>query len=1131
MVETHGRKLNGIEYHDYVLMVAALDTEWTRNPATAGEVFDDDFKSFQDTCLKFREGIIQHENKWAEISGRQVNGMPEYLFKLKGWIPCGHPDALCLALVDDLDAVQTVVETYPKTVEELTVAFCPKVSHYAQDLRMEDRACFIEPHDCFTEANNRLFEEVPMLQFARLKLQGVLTLGRALPVLEVAYRVFAERIVEALKLLKAWTSPLYDSEKDLNGLKICFLDLQEEEEIGIVFFTSNLTVSMSVLSYLQATTITDLFQHWQGVATHLDKTDHYQSIRDFAREGLGENAPPKADEKELLEIISGSHVLRWTRSTVAFSHSSDGNPTHLQGWADPSIAINHPPGHQQGLEKLLGDLFQSLYPEDQEERESRQNARPNPESYRLHVAGPIDYFAELATGYHVSEPFTGSTEIILNRGRGLIPIAAMRRLWLEIPGALKRAMEPSPNSSGRDLSGWTTSLAIPVPIIKHGAIDDVFHPAVADGHCALIKQILEQLRSTVFLTKWEGDPKTRTQYGTEPIPNWPICLSELRMKTRISGLPFETRRTLIVLYENFASILASPLSFDIVLDLYDIMATLYLMLVDLPETPTSTVANANSHPKTYTPRMPDHKVDGLHAILDAVDSALDLRQRRLYPETRIRDWALDFRSNILQIILSAEAAMKCAVGIHRKFALDSEEIGANFGVIHQVSFAPSITVPRNAFGDTDSMPENGKPPRRLAQFRSGVSHLTQLNGFTDFFHESFHLVFDELVSFDVDKAIKKQCSDPIIEIQKYEGNHELEHLEAHPESIFERVTELYVHLSMMMFVYDGDWELALKAHAANYSTNLRSATSNVNQEGLIRFSTQFAPVMIAALVVEKARNTKPDLWWNGDIGPKVLPTLSESERFFKKALKVLKPWLADYAWLFEEAGDESLVEREKWVIATFQRAYLGTYDHLNLLWFRAKRVYWAYLYYTVTEFTAEAPKNPKNPPLMVDTATVEEFQTMCEILDTRLTNTLKDGNCYTPLSGAQTGRNIELNPEGKSFDAALVACRSLLFYWRFILDSDGTEKDTEVYRFLNRSGENGNISLDEVDGKIPARRLLDRTSTAYFCCTSEDRSRRSGVRIALFKTFWDISSRNRGRRFRTLLKQASLIRKTEAPNQ
>jgi len=40
MVETHGRKLNGIEYHDYVLMVAALDTEWTRNPATAGEVFE-----------------------------------------------------------------------------------------------------------------------------------------------------------------------------------------------------------------------------------------------------------------------------------------------------------------------------------------------------------------------------------------------------------------------------------------------------------------------------------------------------------------------------------------------------------------------------------------------------------------------------------------------------------------------------------------------------------------------------------------------------------------------------------------------------------------------------------------------------------------------------------------------------------------------------------------------------------------------------------------------------------------------------------------------------------------------------------------------------------------------------------
>lgn len=1115
--------LKGIRYHDYLLMVAALDTEWTRSPQKAKEAGANGFAGFQKTCDDYRDGVIRKQKDWMALT--QPRHEPEiepFLFQSQGWIPCGHPDALCLALVDDLDAVQTVVETYPKTVEELTIAFCPQVSQFTGKLDHKDRELFIEPHEAF-QPNQEFAKSYPLLFFARLKMQGLLTIGRALPILEVAYHEFTGRIVEAVQVLRKvkGTSLLGDPDPR-ESMRICLLDLQEEEEVGVLFFTTNLSLPMAVLSHLQSLTVGQMLkaERWSAVRTHLDHTDHYDQLLKYAK------AIDAAQGDSLLEAVADSHVLRWTRSTAAFSNALTADSPmleHVSGWCETHIAVNHPPGHQHDLECLVHQITSPISPLNADEVKARPTQCPPAETYRLHVAGTTDYFVPLAEAWRKPIAGTGASPYnpIHSSGR-LVPTRDLIRVALHLPEALKPTTKQQ-GFNGRHLSGWSTTVTVPVPIVSTQGTSDFFHPAVRDGHNALIKSILEDLRQHVFQTQWKDDTDDPLKSYPDSVPDWKICLTELRTKTRMAGLPFETRRTLIVLFENFAAILASPLSFDIVLDLYDVMAALYLKLVDLPRGWETEDASHHEHPAGYTRRMEDKYVDGLNSLLESIDAALELRQRRLYPENRIRDWALDYRSNILQIILSAEAALKCAVGIHRKFVLGNEDIQADFGVIHQVTFSSNIIVSRNAYGDGMA----GSERRRLAQFKSGVSHLTHLTGFSDFFHETFHLVFDETLSASIHGSIKKLFSGPIIEHHHLGLPDSRELLPDRIDATYERVTETFVHLCCSLFIYD-DWKLALKSHAASYSTNVRSATSNVDEKGvlnhnaLVRFATHFAPAFIAALVVQKAKASANALWWTAKLGAEDWYTLDEAEVFFEEALEVVRPWLADYDWIFRKNQPEHDACK-KWFISSLQRGYLDTHAHLAELWYGARKTYRAFVHYVANERLGNPVQAPNSPPERLSAECVQEFQLAVNEIDRQLVSGIdREAATYKPVIGAK------IDSQGACHDAALLACRCLRYHWRYLLE----EQEGDGVRFLRRSiAKKGNVAWpapDDIENK-PARMLMDRTSATFFCCSASDRRHRTGIRIVMFKTFWDIASRNRGRRLRTLMKQALAIKDRKNP--
>ncbi len=1096
--------LVGIEYHDYVMMIAALDTEWTRGvpkeqtglyagepQAQCGEYF------FDKSCKDYKASVHRNQQAWAKRVGlADPSPIPSWFFSSQEWVPCGHSDALCLALSDDFDAVQTIIETYPKTVEELSVAFCPRMSSLLGESEVEFRQIFLEPHEWLDEGFIKQRECCPLLHFARLKLQGVVTLGRALPMLGAAYRVFVRRILEGMKILHANASSqdAIVSKADLANLKVCFLDLQEEEEIGILFFTSNLSLPMSLLSHLQSLTYGNLLADYPQLKQHIEKTNHFEQLLAFAKKA--KVLEPQSGDATL-ECLADSHILRWTRSTVAFSsrlRSEGAAWDHVRGFCRPSIAVNHPPGHQNNLESMLHQAIGQVRLEHPD-----RPAAPKIDSYREHVAGTTDYFLPLIDHYlEESRP-------------ALVPTAHVIRGWMSVEKTVSEQFQNNGRSAGRHLSGWTATLAIPVPKVDYGNQCDVFHPLVPESHCALLKLVLEHIKKHVFPVAKNEDPQADHSelYSSTGEPKWSFCLDELRMKTRMVGIPVETRRSLILLYENFASILSNPLLFDIVLDFYDVLATLYVMLVDLGPN-RSTVA----HPEDYTPRMNAAKVDGLNAIIESIDVALELRQRRLYPESRFRDWALDIRSNILQMTLSAEAALKCSVGIVRKFVYKNEDLMANLGVVHQVGFSAGIDVPQNAFGrETNSL-----RLRQVAQFRSGVAHLTSLSGFADFFHESFHLAADRIVKGNLISRLNTQLAKPILSNGLGESGVESS-LEPLKQLVMVRHEELFVQLCMILYVYHGDWELALKCHAMDYSSSVRSAHHSP-EDARDEFALQFSPILLACLVVQTAKtegNIRNRPWQTVDLTPEHWPTLEQMAGFVEQCMNLIRPYLADYAWMM--AADPSMRAMNS-VKRAFQLAYLGVHPNLEALWMPAALMFSRYMSYVVEKVETSSASMAESAALASDDfaedETIRKFESVCKVVDNRIDSGLGKAAYTPPLGIFFSEEPLCKMPDGSAIDAALLACRTLLMHITRTYPTAAEESDTTI--FLRRSPTDGRIDWD--GGLVPGDILLDRTATAAFSCTSEYRRRRTGMRIMMFKTFWDIASRNRGRRLRSLMSQA-----------
>ena len=97
------------------------------------------------------------------------------------------------------------------------------------------------------------------------------------------------------------------------------------------------------------------------------------------------------------------------------------------------------------------------------------------------------------------------------------------------------------------------------------------------------------------------------------------------------------------------------------------------------------------------------RVEQLAMLVEAIHNAMTHRIAKAYPDIPIRDMAIDFHGGMNQILHSADAVMKCGLGIFRKHVLKGKQENERdiVGVPTQVSFKAGARCYSLEFGTED----------------------------------------------------------------------------------------------------------------------------------------------------------------------------------------------------------------------------------------------------------------------------------------------------------------------------------------------------------------------------------------------------------------------------------------------
>lgn len=1157
-----------LEFHDFVVVVAALDAGWSR--ATTGEAgdyvaevwgrIDETHGTLARAVSSFATELSFNHEAWLE--GRNEAGLllphlheslEKRLFSVQSWLPFGHLDCLSLFAVDDVDAAHVVVGRYDKTVEEVTTAFCPKMETFRNPLpetfeRYEvnpahvgsGRELFVDFLDLMHDREDRSGEsphvllsspiqrERPLALLTRLRLYPLLTMGRALTGLEAIYRLAAETFVQANKELlercawdKATDAALY-SKEDVQNTRLCFLDLQDEEEIGILLTGNNYTVMMALIAALQKLTVESLLSREAEAAAILFGC---RAVREVL--GIGQ-----VPAEQLLEIlrkrIGNCHLFRWSRSVASVApHLARGGETNdtdtvPTGFLAVDTLVGLMPGHKADAECILQTIGSA---------ESQLIDSYGGIPYKLHLLGMNDLFLHWerssAPGEDVLDP---------SMPKDLITVGDAIKLWPDLLESVKNDPE---RGARRNFTAWESLVSIPVP---EGSL---FHEEITGNHECVLHKLMLDLKKCARLA----------------------CMDDgkLREKTRKAGFPAPSTRPLILLCQSFSQVLTNPLIFDVVLDYVDLIETLAHAVT------SDSLHSDRDRPDHYTTRPPWEVVEQLGLLLGAIDDAFELRLRRIYPEDAVRDWSLDLRSQNHQVFLAADAVLKCAIAVFRKDVLgvhrekvpghpDAETVRRVLGVVLRLGYHSGMSATELKalrlpikYGDKTNV-------ARLAIFNADFPHLRSILVYADFFHESFHLIFEEMTSIEL-RGSRLAAPEDIFRITRQSRT------EGQPEAdpdIAVAVREIFVHMMMLLFIFDGDRELLLRDHLEGLSNSdalgdpsvLRDLNSvapvekfreseesekekRCREERTRRFARlvfdALAPLLwLESVLGEKWQTqfTAVDLCrLQGSPDPGISSTIATFTRESWRRLEANRGSFADFDWIFPPNDEKKAQEARSTFEGEMGWLYTHTVESMAGMWESARAVFAHHVTRLVAEsfgsaqdqiVAHEVRKKPEdrvkkflrntNSAILADQV-AERYRELQSVVD----ENILDGwagedpaEAYSSMANRRNGR-VSIS-EGEAIDANLIVRRSLYHYLHLYREK------TNLVRILPRTLE-GRIDRECLKRRPHEIFLLDRTAVNHFCCVPAERRKRTGRDIAVLKTMWAIAGRNRARRLAWLVQQ------------
>lgn len=720
-----------IGYHDFLALICAQDAEWTRRRGNSPSApYTSVHRQFNRVCGSYRRGI----NK---LHGRFMNAMAQddprrgdhrYKEKVADWLyapvfyrPFGRADALTLTLLDDFEVPQHITANLSTSVEELSLAVLPRLEDAIDKSELENlfwtpdqlireshRYCFRRDETAKRVLQHSFQKDRPLLVFTKYKLDGLATAGYALLFQQALLRAMVRKTRAALNSMADEKVPpeLEISRERLSNVRCTLLELAGPEELGSLVYCDNFTVAVGVVSGLRSLTYGELFDvDDEGLVrkTLQSSRTHQQIFKLF-------NATTGAAID--IDSLRVNHVFRWTNSTLAVAPHACVNPQDAacHGVVEALGSYQVAPGHNATVEDHV----------KRAPAESGAGHKP----IRLQRQNLLRYQTGRAD---LLEPYAEREE------ESRLPVVSLKSALDVIARNVNRfgTVRCNPRHCGRDVVDIGTSLTIPIPRLRDLGCDPV-----PTTHTAPMQIVLQWIRDAVFERPGKAESLLdRMSAGSKKGLAGPrlgrLSIELLKRVPRRIGIPLDLRHTIEFMFNNFRTCLTDPFLFDSVLDLYGAFVSLHSILTcELPRVRAQELGNPAD---TWLPELDRERVSILTLFIEALHNAMTHRLAAAYPETPVREMAVDFCGGLNQVLFAADAMLAWGMELLRREQFGLRSKNAPVAAVTQISFEPGISLESFELGGT------------LAYVKADVPHILHPATYGDYLHEFVHLIHGQLL--------------------------------------------------------------------------------------------------------------------------------------------------------------------------------------------------------------------------------------------------------------------------------------------------------------------------------------------------------------------------------------------------
>lgn len=1125
-----------IKYCDVVCLITGHDAEWSRRQAVLEDPendhgLDESFARVHHEIAHICHTFKSRVNEYSAAAYPEAKDEVEpCFFEPLGYLPVGHADLLLLTLLDDLDPIHFITAQCSTTVEEVAVGFAPMMESLKESSGTPSKfdPCLVNVVEFVKQglngqknaegANEALEKEMPpglppLLLFSRVKLGVLGLLGQSIEFQTAIFRAIVKDCLVALEVLHKESEDGKLAEFDIVGpsveaTRITLLDLQGQEEIGMLIATDNFTIAAAILSRVQGLTLEDLDRMGVMSKTKIHDQLWLQRAKDLLND-TPEPAPADFDESVVF-----SHALRWTRTTLAVRADAFKNPGKIRGFIDLVSSTNIAVGHQEKLDGALEVLQRQV----KQRRDKEGGSVPRPKDYWQQLMGHADLLIHQCSPsldplrlLHTADAFLQIRSLIRSMSSGG-PGGVMPR---HLVGLTSWPTVPVPKRLDfrRNLPGHFPVLQKILPVIRWRMVNT--HE--------LVEHAPEELRGEAAAQSAFIQRRQQILEGHE-LQEHGFCPCALSHRPKSYLLPNSLVRTVQYLFQNYSTLLANPFVFDTVLDLHDCFSSLYQTLMrHIPE------LFGGPYPDEEVPpvlppvlrQVPAEVVSQISRYVSALHRAMEQRLYHAFPEESHRDMDVDFRGGLNQLISGADALVKSAMGFVKRFALpcgtfaDEAEHPADetprfdvFGVVNRIDFEPEIVATSLWLG-TENL-------SRLAIIRSDVPHLCVVASYLDFIHEVGHIVFAE------HRTPRGPNIEPLLPLVP---------LKTPTEDL---LNEIYTHALTTLLVCRDDPRVFARHSMLGFALATRhGADLSSRYLGYLAFSFE---VFIVVECLTRLTDIAEEEGWGVFVDESVTREAIRSLNFEELGQR--------YRVFCEEEGRvcyEQEIYRHhdpdnQYLDSTFDYFLACSRHSLPILMANVMTVYMRFIArmhnYRDSGLEAGEDGNIATPGI------INELHQRMRLLETRAYRELNgDRHLGTPVVHVIESINTEIPPapcDNKRSDPGVEPFYLLTIAIgvavRLRMAALGHDKDTEIH-----------VPMDPGKGKIlfdPKRSpdvrysdyLIRPKDSFLFCCRPKKRRQRLHRQIALLKTFWHTASRNKSRRLEELLRQSLSVKSPSQNN-